>query len=187
MNKRHRVFIAINLLDKTKKKLTDYQEKWPELPVKWTKKHNLHITLFFVGYLIDEEIVEVCNRVKGVASRHPSFFIDLDRICYGPENKIPPRMIWARGLRSSEFVSLKNDLDKSLETYSKHQKKDFSPHVTLGRINAFEWKRIEPEERPEIGEDINLSVDVNSIEVMESVLKKQGPEYTVLESSDLES
>ena len=185
MNKRHRVFIAVNLLDKIKKRLADYQERWPELPVRRTKRHNLHITLFFLGYLIDEEIVEVCKIVKEVALRHSSFSVDLNRICYGPEGKIPPRIIWARGDKSSEFASLRNDLNESLASYSKHEKKEFSPHITLGRIRAFEWRRIEPEERPEIEEDINLSIEVNSIEVMESVLKRQGPEYAVLESSPL--
>ncbi len=185
MNKRHRVFIAINLLDKTREKLADYQERWPNLPVRWTKKHNIHITLFFIGYLIDEEIVEVCKAVKEVASRHSSFSVDLDRICYGPAGKMPPRMIWAKGEKSSEFAFLRNDLNKSLASYSKHEKKEFFPHITLGRIKAFEWRRIEPEERPEIEKDINLSIEVNSIEVMESVLKREGPEYAVLESSPL--
>jgi 2'-5' RNA ligase len=38
---RHRVFIAINLPENVKNKLSSYQEKWPELPIRWTKKENL--------------------------------------------------------------------------------------------------------------------------------------------------
>ncbi|HUS49948.1 MAG TPA: 2'-5' RNA ligase family protein, partial [Candidatus Paceibacterota bacterium] len=84
MKQRQRVFIAINLPEDIKKKLTDYQEKWPELPIRWTKKDNIHITLFFLGYLNNEEIVEVCKMTKEVASRRSSFFVNLNKICYGP-------------------------------------------------------------------------------------------------------
>ena len=56
---RRRVFIAINLPENIKKELSDYQFKWLELPASWVKKENLHITLSFLGYLIDEELLEV--------------------------------------------------------------------------------------------------------------------------------
>ena len=61
----------------------------------------------------------------------------------------------------------------------------FSPHITLGRIKTWEWKNIEPEERPEVKEDIDLNFQVDSIEVMESQLKKSGAEYAILESFQL--
>jgi len=57
-----------------------------------------------------------------------------------------------------------------------------TPHITLGRIKTWQFRQIEPEERPEINEDIDLTFEVKSIEIMESQLKKGGPEYTVLES-----
>lgn len=63
---RHRVFIAINLPEDIKQKLSEYEIKWPELPCRWTKKENLHITLAFLGYTTDEELVEVCKITKEV-------------------------------------------------------------------------------------------------------------------------
>jgi 2'-5' RNA ligase len=44
---------------------------------------------------------------------------------------------------------------------------------------------MEPEERPEIDEEVNFSFEVKSIEIMESHLKRGGAEYTVLESLPL--
>jgi len=191
MKQRRRVFIAINLPENIRRKLTDYQKKWPELPIKWTKPENIHITLVFLGYIMDEELLEVFKTSKETISKHPPFSLVLNKIYYGPPKKIPPRMIWVVGEKSSEFTNLKNDLDKSLSgsenaSFSA-ENRTFSPHITLGRIRQWEWKRIEPEERPEVDEDINLSFSVNSIEIMESVLKKAGPEYTILESYDLRS
>lgn len=186
----HRVFIAINFPEDIKKRLAVYQRKWPELPVRWIKPENLHITLEFLGYVPDEELLEVCKTAKEVAARHKPFSIKLNNICYGPPKKIPPRLIWISGERSKELVLLRDDLEKTLSgslVRFVSEKRDFSPHITLGRIRTWDWRRIEPEERPEVSEDINLSFNVNSLEVMESQLKRGGAEYAILESCPLKS
>lgn len=186
---KRRIFIAINLPEDIKRKLADYQNKWPDLPIRWTKPKNIHITLVFLGYVNDEELVEICKVAKEVAGRHLPFSIILDRICYGPPKKIPPRMIWIEGEKSKELATIKNDIEKSLINSKgvdfSSENRAFSLHITLGRIRQWEWRRIEPEERPEIKEEINLSFPVNSIEIMESELKRGGAEYIILQSDQL--
>ena len=196
---KHRIFIAINLPEDIKKRLEDYQGKWPDLPIRWTKKENLHITLVFLGYLTDDELLEICKITKEVASRHQSFSINLNKIYYGPPRKMPPRMVWVQGEKSKEFILLKDDLEKSLlEKFTQYRPalleksgagagRAFSSHITLGRIKAWEFRQIEPEERPLVDEEINLIFEVNSIEVMESKLKRGGAEYSILESCSLKS
>jgi len=187
MEKRHRVFIAINLPEEIKKELFSYSEKFTELPAKWTGKDNLHITLEFLGVLTDEEIGEVCVIVKAVAERHSSFSLNLSQILYGPPKKIPPKMVWAEGEKSKELSLLREDLENSLMEKIRFvpENRAFAPHITLARISSWEWKGIEIEERPEINETIDLPFTVESIEVMESVLKRGGPVYTILESHNL--
>ena len=185
---RHRVFIAINLPEEIKQKLHSFQEKWPDLPTRWTKKENLHITLVFLGHLSDEEVFEICKITKEVASKNQSFSLNLTKICYGPPKK-PPRMVWVEGEKSKELTKLKNDLENALSASNgpKYRKetRPFSPHLTLGRIRQWEFKAIEPEERPKVEEDISFTFGVSSIEVMESFLKRGGPEYIILESAPL--
>ena len=67
----------------------------------------------------------------------------------------------------------------------KIEKREFSPHITLARIKTWQWREIEPEERPEIEREIDLNFEVNSIEVMESAIKRTGAEYNILESIKL--
>jgi len=189
---RHRIFIAINLPEEIKKELSSFQTKWPELPCRWTKKENLHITLIFLGYLNDEELLEVLKITKEVASRNSPFSINLKKIIYGPPKKMPPRMVWAEGEKSEELGKLQKDLENSLLTSSikglpEPEARPYTPHITLGRIRAWEWRQIEPEERPKVAEEISLNFEVNSIEIMESQLKRGGPEYTTLESCPLKS
>jgi len=188
---RHRIFIAINLPEEIKKKLIKFQSKWPDLPVRWTKKDNLHITLIFLGYLGDEELPEICKITKEVAQKHQSFSINLNKVCYGPPKK-PSRMIWAEGKKSFELGKLQKDLENyffssSIKISKEPEARPYSTHITLARIKMWEFKQIEPEERPEINEEISLTFEVNSIEIMESQLKKGGAEYIVLESAPLKT
>lgn len=185
--KRHRVFIAINLPENIRQELMNFQLKWPELPVRWTKKDNLHITLAFLGYVREEELVDILSLVKEIVSKYQPFHLKLKRIVYGPpNNKKSPRMIWAEGEKSQELGRLQEDLKNNLLGFSselkKEAKKIYIPHITLGRLRQWEFRAIELEERPEINEEIDLNFEVNSVEVMESRLKRGGSQYTILES-----
>ncbi len=194
----HRIFIAINLPENIKKELISYQEKWPELPCRWTRKDNLHITLAFIGSVNNEEIPGICKAAKEAAGRHESFSINFKKICYGPPNKVLPRMVWVEGTcpelvegrKIDKLSYLQKDLENSLfsapiKISTEPENRPYTSHITLGRIKEWEFKKIEPEERPEIETDIDLDFDVLSIEVMESELKRTGPEYVVLESCSL--
>ncbi|OGZ66086.1 MAG: 2'-5' RNA ligase [Candidatus Staskawiczbacteria bacterium RIFCSPHIGHO2_01_FULL_41_41] len=198
MNKRHRVFIAINLPGDVKKYLASFEQKFSGLPAKWTPQENLHVTLVFLGDLTNEELGEVCVIAKEVAAGHAGFEMNFSNVGYGPAERaltplsgvgrsIVPRFIWATGEKNKELSVLKNNLQEAfLEKINfKPEFKTFSPHVTLARISTFLWRQIEPEERPEVGEDINLNFLVESIEVMESEGGKNGPQYTIIESCNL--
>jgi len=202
----HRIFIAINLPENIKNKLSTYEDHWPELPARWTKKQNLHITLVFLGDTSDEELPEICQIVREVVMRHQSFPIDLKKIYYGPPKKPPrppkfskeggekssweekfgrPRMVWAEGQKSAELGDLQKDLVNSLGGQTEKEERGYAVHITLARLKQWGFKNIDPEERPQIDEEINLTFEVNSIEIMESKLKPKGPEYFVLESINL--
>ena len=161
MKDRYRIFIAINLPEEVKEELAGYRNNWLGLPAKLTKKENFHITVDFLGNISAEKLITIFKNTEKLASSLNSFKIVLNRICYGPLNKTP-KMIWATG--------------------PKIEKLNLVPHITLARIRKWDWQKIEPEERPVIDEEIEISFEVNSIEIMESVLKKKGPEYIVLES-----
>lgn len=188
---KRRIFIAVNLPEYIKKELDKYKDKWPGFPCRWTKKDNLHITLVFLGYLSDEEMLAVCDITKKIAVKQKPFVIKLNRIFCAPPCKKPPRMVWVEGEKSKEFSKLKNDLEKSVMDSEGirflQETRPFSPHITLARINVLEFRQVEPEEIPDINEEINLNFEVNSIDVMESELKKGGPEYIILESCQLKN
>ncbi len=178
MQKRHKIFIAINLPGDIRKVLARYEKKWTDLPAKWTPEENIHITLVFLGDMSD---------VQEVAARHNSIDIALNHVGYGSDNKIPPKMVWASGGKSIALSALKKDLEEALleKIHFVPEKRGFAPHVTLARISAFAWRAIEPEERPEVNETVDLLFTAESIEVMESEMGKGRPHYVVIESIPL--
>jgi len=183
---KRRIFIAVNLPEKTKEKLKQYQEKFDYLPVRWTKKASLHLTLIFIGYVSDDQMLEVCRAAREVASKVDPFFINFKKIILGPFGK--PRMIWLEGEANQQLVKLKNKLQKELldcdSGFYRAENRPLKPHVTLARIKMEQWRQANIN-ISEVEQVFEAQIPINSIEVMESDLKISGAEYATLESCPL--
>ena len=186
-----RIFVAINLSEDIKNKLQEYQREWADLPVRFTKKGSLHLTLFFIGYVDDERMLDACRKIHEVAKKHKPFELRFNRICLAPPNR-PPRLIWLEGERNENLADLKRDIEKTMAVQENDERafmeierglKIFIPHITLARIRQMEWKKLL--QKPIIDKKVSINVPVNSIEVMESNLKRDGAEYSILESAEL--
>ncbi|MBU2578709.1 RNA 2',3'-cyclic phosphodiesterase [Patescibacteria group bacterium] len=203
-----RIFIAINLSENIKEELGIFQKEIQDLfpselneieideiateniaqsrgVVRWVKKENLHLTLVFIGHIKKNQFFQIAQIIKKVVQSQKPLFLKFEKICYGPAKIEPPRLIWMELEKEKELLKLVGNLQKELFAagiLGKDDKREFSPHITLARINAWLWRQIEPEERPEIEKDIFLNFPIKSIEIMESKLKKGGPVYTILES-----
>lgn len=181
--KKRRVFIAVNLPAAIKKRLFEFAEKHSDSPVCWTAEENLHITLLFIGWADDEETAKICQIVKKVVSKHPAFEINLAKIDYDSEKKLP-RMVWAFGKENREFAGLENDVKDALAESGigfDDRYRNSLIHITLGRIIQSEWRGLPS--KPKISEQIDLKFEAGSVEVMESWTGKKGSEYVVLESA----
>jgi 2'-5' RNA ligase len=186
-----RIFIAINLPEDVKETLQKYQREWADLPVRFVKRDSLHLTVLFIGYVDDERMLDICRQTKEITKNHQPFDLKFSHICLGPPKK-PPRLIWAEGKKSRSLSELKEELESAVfqrgpdpRSFSgaERELKDLIPHITLARIRQMAWKRLL--EKPAINEEVSFVVPVNSIEVMESDLRRSGAEYSVLESVEL--
>lgn len=195
-----RIFISLNLPTDIKNRLVVEQQEIDRQfayfcgnsPIKWTKKDNLHITLFFVGYMEINDLPEIFKIVENAANKFKVFEIKLKDIIYAPLNKMPPKMVWVRGESSEELLRLQKILETSLLSNTnvvleneEGINKNFTPHITLGRIAQWQWSRLDPEEIPALNKDFLYSFNADSIKVMESQLKRGGAEYSILKSFSL--
>ena len=183
-----RIFIAINLSEKVKKRLKEYREQYDGLPVRWTKTSSLHLTLVFIGYVDEEQMLEACKITRKIAEDSEPFFINFKKIIPGPFGKVP-RMIWLVGEKSDELTRLRDSLQGALfgadTGFNRKETRPFSPHITLARIKSDEWRKLSVSDTNSIEQNFEARVEVNSIEVMESDLKFDGAEYATLESCAL--
>ncbi len=183
-----RIFIAVNLSEKAKKEISFHQEeiKRSLKGVRWVEKENIHITLAFIGSIEEEKILSLINELEMV--RENPFQMTFTEMCYIPENRRNAKMIWARG-ESKEISSLEKKIKEKIVASDINfipDERDFTPHITLGRIRAWEWKRLPLVEIPLLEEGIEVSFPVNSFELMESRLKKGGPVYKEIKKFTLQ-
>lgn len=188
---KRRIFIAINLSEDIKNKLIARQKEWADLPVRFTKKNSLHLTIVFIGYVTDDEMFDICRKVKIIAREHRSFRINFSRICFGPPGK-PPRLIWLEGEKNEALFRLKHELEAAVFQGGVGSgdfvergggEKKLLLHITLARIRQMEWRNLP--QKPIINQQFSVEVAVDNIEVMESNLRRDGAEYAVLESAEL--
>lgn len=186
-----RLFIAINLPEQIKRKLFEWELKLEQeyglgefrgRSINWVIRNNLHITLIFIGYATDDETYEIAKQMKVVAKNHKQFFIDLERIILGPPDG-NARMFWVQGGKSQELADLQNDLNEEIQQLSGAKYNAFRPHINLARFKSNVAGTIREKGMTEI--KINYQIPVESIELMQSNLKRSGAEYIILERVNL--
>lgn len=188
-----RIFIAINLPDSVKEKLREFEEEWKDFPCRWVKPENIHLTLYFLGYVEEENIPSIVGVCEKVVGKSRPFSLTVKDTIYGPtDNK--PRMIWVRIENSQELVDLQRQISRELRElpfYIKQETRPFRAHLTLCRFNSFDLKKWSPpnggvdSELPDIHTEIQETFTVSTVEVMESKIARGGAEYFVVKSVKL--
>jgi 2'-5' RNA ligase len=182
-----RIFIAVNISPENKdslnKKSQEIQTYFELDSVKWIRKENFHITLFFLGLVPDEIITDLKKIFKKI--KFNSFEIKFEEIKYIP-NRREAKLIWVEGEESEKILELrkkiKNKILNLVEIDYEEPEWEFIPHITLGRTKFFQFKKTPLEEIPLLEDEfLNLKVKVESIDLMESKLKKSGPQYKIIE------
>jgi len=189
MEKKRRLFVAINLPEKIRKEIASFQDRYPEIPARWTSKENLHLTIFFAGMVFEENIEKIKEAIEKAVEKSASFDFAGEKIAYAPPGTKVPNMIWLVLEKSKTLSNLKEEIESQiLKTKVENfriEGREFSPHITLARIRRWEFQKMEPEEIPTVDQKFFFKFRVKSVELMESTLKREGAEYAVLESFPL--
>lgn len=177
-----RAFIAVELPEDIRKKIDRLvkQEKKNELPIKWTRFENLHITLKFLGE-IDESIKQrITPILGGICKRFSPSTMSLSGIgCFPHPGR--PRIIWV-GVKqgASMLADMAAEINKSLCSLGFTEEKRFHAHLTIGRIKKhcrvdnILSRSIETEE-----------FHLDSVTLFRSILKPEGPTYQVIDTYGL--
>lgn len=175
-----RIFMAINLPERIKQDLEEVKQGIINLfdmgvgeqVAKWVKKENMHITMQFIGEVKKEQIDQIIKNVEQKVASWQKFKVKIGKVSYGAMNRGVPRLIWANINTNKDLECIANILGND----------NFKGHITLARVKQWVWKKIEPDERPDIEQSLDIEFEVESIDIMESKLSRTGPEYKILKS-----
>ncbi len=172
-----RLFVGIPIPEKEKKIIMNGIKKYLDIPgLKWVAESNLHITLKFLGEVNEEKLKRVRERLKNMES-HESFNVISSSIGAFPSPS-SPRVIWLGVKEGYEEISeLNENIEEEMKKIGFKREKRFHPHITLCRVKKYnrDIDRI-------FKESINIKFKVSIFNLYRSVLYKDGPEYSVIES-----
>ncbi len=186
---RVRTFLAIDLGAKIRKRLVAVQGELAGAmaEVKWVEPENLHVTLLFLGEVPDRELPGVCREAQRAVGEVPAFTASVEALGCFPNTR-RPRVVWAGvGQGMQEICQLHDALESAMLELGcyRREERQFTPHVTLGRVKADE---VAERFAPAIQEHRLWSageVAVNEVLVMSSEITRHTPSYAVLSRAKL--
>ena len=174
-----RTFIAVfppkEISQRLGEAIAKFRGSAPE--AKWVAPENFHFTLRFLGDLPEERLDLLARCVAESVRGEAPFDLTLTGLGAFPSAG-RPRVLWVGTDAGGERLSRLAEIVESGLRSEKFGKADkpFSPHLTIAR-----WRR--PERNERVGKLIETSpleagpFRVEAVNVMESVLRPQGPAY----------
>lgn len=146
--------------------------KWQQhnqaLPLRWTDRDSLHVTLVPPWY--EQDIGSVIEALMQLQGQVPEIKIQFSKIFFGPR-PAQPRLLWAEGKATAQLYNLKEQFQEAVQQEGNRK---LRPHITLGRCT----KPLEPElDYQNFQDDVFWNSVVNSVVLYESVRTEDGSQY----------
>lgn len=152
-----------------------------ERSVKWVDPEIIHLTLKFLGNTPNEKASAITEAVRQAARTVAPFSLEMTGLGAFP-NAGAPRVIWAGvGGDLATLRTLQKQIDQALIPLGfAPEARDFSPHLTLGRVRD----GVPPRDRADlrkrlgsIGLPERMGIPVTHVCLMKSTLTPKGPLY----------
>ena len=149
--------------------------------IKWVEEHNIHITIKFFGET-EERLIPGISESLSVISQNadPLNFCLSGLGIFG--SSYQPRVLWAGIVPHEHLSSLMKRTQKEMEKQGfESDRQNIVPHLTLGRIKFLKDKELF-RKALEVSKNIRSEpMTVKDCILFESILRKEGPEYIILE------
>ncbi|AZR72575.1 2'-5' RNA ligase [Anoxybacter fermentans] len=183
-----RTFIAVEFSEELKKEIIQIQQRLKRdlRNLKWVPYSNFHLTLKFLGDVESKRIPEMAEGLALAIEGIKTFSVGFAGLGGFPEI-LKPRVIWLgvdRGKK--ELIQLQEAVEKELTFQGfAPEKKPYSPHLTLARSRRDTNLRVVGELLSQIKVQPTRTDLIQSIRIMKSDLRPQGPIYTCLKEIPL--
>lgn len=184
-----RTFIAVNassrLNNNAKRVISRLAES--KAGFRWVAPETLHVTLNFVGDVVDVEVPELCKLVTRTVQDVPRFDLSLKGVSAFP-NTDQPRVVWMGVEEGTDSLTeIYRLLEGSLYEWGVNKdRKAFVPHMTLGRLaRDGRWNDELIDLIHRLRNHDGGSCTVSEVVVYSSYLDRSGPTYTVMSRTPL--
>ncbi|WP_188456488.1 RNA 2',3'-cyclic phosphodiesterase [Virgibacillus oceani] len=134
MNQLPHYFIAIPIPLSLKNMFHEWQNNlMKKLSYKqWPNKHDLHITLKFLGPVNESTLKTLQTNLGRIADLHP-FTLSVGEIgTFG--NPAKPRVLWAGVEKNENLIELHKEIEKCCNVQGfKKEQREYIPHITLAK------------------------------------------------------
>lgn len=178
-----RIFVAVLISRDVKRRIALVQEEFKKVSpeVKWVAEENFHVTLKFLGSVESGRVDQISEAIAAAAADVEPFDIEIRGAGAFP-SPTRPRTVWV-GVTSGqkELAELAGQIEKQMEKLGfPREDKPFRDHITIGRVKEGRCARelapaLQEAEAGRMG-----IVRVDSVYVMKSELRREGPIYSVL-------
>jgi RNA 2',3'-cyclic 3'-phosphodiesterase len=153
--------------------------------ITWVNPESIHVTLKFFGETEEKRLPEISRVLKEVALKHQPFVSEIVNVgIFG--SSYSPKVIWFGIDKSEPLKILGLDILQSVEKIGwEHDRQNFVPHLTIGRIKEIPDKHLFQSIIDEHKKTWMQEIQVTEFHLYESILMREGPIYKVLESFKL--
>ncbi|OGL77084.1 2'-5' RNA ligase [Candidatus Uhrbacteria bacterium RIFCSPHIGHO2_12_FULL_54_23] len=166
-----RIFLALPISRELKNEILSWERGFQNLPVRWLRGKNLHITLVPPWETDDSDKIVTLLNLKGATG---IIELNFSRVTFGP-NPREPRLIWAEGSTTPQLLKLKSALDVALGR--EPDPRPFKLHLTLARFRPENFHSCQSKT---LNEAVAWRDTATSFVLMESHLLAGGADYEVL-------
>ena len=175
-----RIFIAIEIPAEIKKRMAEAQGrlKVSGVEASWTRPEGIHLTLKFLGEVVEQRIPEVMNALALAVKGMDRFRIEIAGVGAFPNPK-NARVVWIGVSGDIERLSsLQSSVEEAMSGMGmEREDRKFTPHLTLGRIKYIR-SRDAWVNALDAMKDIRLSgFDAEAVSLMKSELQRSGAVY----------
>jgi RNA 2',3'-cyclic 3'-phosphodiesterase len=171
-----RIFVALSIPAETLREISEWLDpqayRYPSL--KWVTTDRMHLTLRFFGDIDQDRILRIRSVMKNWKPG-PMRFILRDVGTFGKKGS--PAVYWLGGDFPVEIQEVASKLGMIPDDRGRTCRGKFTPHLTVARRRRGSSPALESPKEMRGVLDTAMMID--------SRLKPEGPEYTILERYDL--
>jgi 2'-5' RNA ligase len=180
-----RAFLALEVAEDVKERIMELERKIKAsgADVKLVEQENLHITMKFLGDVTADVVERVYEAMKTV--REVKFQLEVKGTGVFPNLRMI-RVLWVgAGAGGDKVVSIFRQLDSELVRKGFPRERDFTPHITIGRVRSLRNKEDLLRVIEEYRGRIFGTIAIDKISLKKSELTPNGPIYSNLREVEL--